>query len=401
MTRPPLALHPDRLSALRSELSSWFAATRRDLPWRQGDDLYGIWVSEIMLQQTSVQAVVPYWERFMARFPTVADLAAAAETEVLGLWSGLGYYSRARNLHAAARIVCREAQGILPRSRAAWSALPGVGPYASGAIASLGLGERVPALDANARRVIMRWSVSDPEQWAAIAPGERTRLVDTLGAQLVPADNPGGWNESLMELGALVCGARAARCGECPVRRHCSALAGGWVDEVPPPKKPSPATAVWAGALLVLWRGQVLLMPPAAGPVSFTDGGRPAVRADFSRLHGGMWGVPLTPWYAGAADPPGAVRQWQQWLKSRSLPVPPGGAITRRGHFSHAITRYRLRVAVWGVELDARRDLPTEIAPFPDGKGVPGARFFRLSGAPLPVSRMTEKALQFHNDSVV
>jgi hypothetical protein len=173
------------------------------------------------------------------------------------------------------------------------------------------------------------------------------------------------------------------------------------VDEVPPPRRSPPAITVWAGVLLVLWRGQVLLLPPAAGPVSCAAAGRQTVRSDFSRLHRGMWGVPQTSWFAGGAEPPGAARQWGNWLRACSLPVSSVGRVTLRGHFAHAITKYRLRVAVWGVELDGRHEMPSGMTAVSDHADVAGARFFRLSGSPLPVSRMTEKALHFHNDTVV
>jgi len=223
----------DRM-ALSADLLAWFAVNRRDLPWRGEGDLYGTWVSEIMLQQTTVQAVIPYWRRFMREFPSIVELARADEAAVLSLWSGLGYYSRARNLHRAARWICAEQDGVLPDRYEEWLSLPGVGTYAAGAIASIGCGEAVPALDANARRVLLRWATTDPEALARLAKSHRRRLVDALGAELVPKESPGTWNEALMELGALVCGARRPDCENCPVAKYCSAWLGGWVESVPP-----------------------------------------------------------------------------------------------------------------------------------------------------------------------
>ena len=191
MTRSPQLFTLEDRAGLAADLLAWFEVVKRDLPWRQAADLYGIWVSEIMLQQTTVKAVIPYWHRFMSRFPTVADLAAASESEVLALWSGLGYYSRARNLHVAAQRVCTEHGGHLPRTRDEWLALPGVGPYTGGAVASIGLAEPVPALDGNARRVLLRWAVNDPAVLVDMSVAQRQRLVDDLGAELVPNQNPG------------------------------------------------------------------------------------------------------------------------------------------------------------------------------------------------------------------
>ncbi len=183
---------------LRRSVLAWYDARRRDLPWRRDPTLYGIWISEMMLQQTTVAAVVPYWQRFVARFPDVAVLAAATEPEVLEHWSGLGYYRRAQHLHAAARAVVANHGGRLPLSVEGWRALPGVGPYAAGAIASIGLGLPVPAVDANVRRVITRWVAADAvagEAMPARARGENGRRAcrSAASGRLEPgADGTGG-----------------------------------------------------------------------------------------------------------------------------------------------------------------------------------------------------------------
>ena len=154
------------VTAMRRDLLAWYDAEARRLPWRERPSLYGTWISEIMLQQTTVATVIPYWERFMARLPDVGALAAADESEVLTLWSGLGYYRRARSLHQAARQIAADHAGRLPTDAVGWRALPGVGDYTAGAVASIGAGERVPAVDANARRVLTRW-LCDSEAAAA------------------------------------------------------------------------------------------------------------------------------------------------------------------------------------------------------------------------------------------
>lgn len=404
MTIPVDLLDLPRRESLTGDLLAWFATVRRDLPWRNGTDLYGIWISEIMLQQTTVQTVIPYWQRFMARFGNVVALAAAEQSEVLKLWAGLGYYSRARHLHAAARIICA-AGGDLPRTYDQWLALPGVGPYAAGAIASIGLGEAVPALDANARRVLLRWAVTDPGALAALSAGARQRLVDGLGAELVPAVQPGVWNEALMELGALICGARRTDCLACPVRKHCNAWSGQWVAEVPPANKRTAAERVWAGLLLVNWRDRLLLVPPSAPPVPCLLRGRKVTRDDFGGLLQGLWGLPMTQWLAGQDEPRLAEASLRAWLDLPDRLYLPKSRFICRGHFRHGITKYRLNVAVLQISLDSRRDLPDErLAESHDR--VPNAApatglFFQRTRAHPPWSKMTEKALHFQIDSVV
>lgn len=388
---------------LVADLLDWFRGHSRDLPWRGGDDLYGIWVSEIMLQQTTVQTVIPYWRRFMAEFPSVAALAAADPSAVLSLWSGLGYYSRARSLHRAARQVCQENRGVLPDSFEGWLALPGVGPYTAGAIASLGLGQRVPALDANARRVLSRWAVTDPDAWAALSESERRRRVDRLGAQLVPADNPGRWNEALMELGALLCGARRTACDECPVSGSCQAAQGGWVQSVPARARRQAPVSVWAQLVVLAWRDRVLLRPATTAPLPGPRLRHAPLRKDFIGLHKGLWGLPTSAWFGGATAP---AIPWPAWRESLGLPArlwPIGRQGDYLGEFRHAITRYRLTVPVFRVNLEPTEPLPTPLLADSAASADPetGGLFFgRTDGYP-PLSALAEKALHFHHDTAV
>ena len=405
MTDPVSILSVDNPAALTTDLLAWYAVVKRDLPWREPGNLYGIWISEIMLQQTTVQAVIPFWERFMERFPTVEDLARATESEVLEMWSGLGYYSRARNLHAAARIVVDDRGGILPPNRDEWMTLPGVGPYASGAIASIGLQEKVPAVDANARRVLQRWAVNDPDRFAALIAARRQKLVEELGAELVPDENPGDWNQALMELGALVCGARRAECRRCPVREHCGAWLGEWVAEIPPPKKAAVAEPVWVGQLLVTWRDRVLLVPSASSPVPMATGERVVARANFGGLHQGLWGLPMTSWLDGHQEPQWTSDMWRSWLSLPKSLWLPDTEFELAGHFRHGITKYRMRVAVLHLTLDPRQEMPaehlgsgTDLNPF--SKALPGL-FFPSRGARPPVSKLTDKGLHFQQDTDV
>jgi A/G-specific adenine glycosylase len=209
------------------ELLAWFDRHRRDLPWRRTRDPYRVWLSEVMLQQTRVETVLPYYERFLARFPTVEDLAAAALDDVLACWSGLGYYRRGRQLHAAARRVAE--LGGFPTTAAGWRELPGVGAYTAAAVASIAFGEAVPVMDGNVERVVSRLLAAreDPHGVAA-----RRRLLAAAGELLDPA-RPGDVNQALMELGATLCTPRRPRCLLCPLRPACLAAAGGDPERYP------------------------------------------------------------------------------------------------------------------------------------------------------------------------
>ena len=246
--------------AFADDLLQWYDAHARALPWRGERDPYRIWLSEIMLQQTRTETVAGYYARFLARFPNVRALAEADEEEVLKLWEGLGYYSRARNLHAAAKRVSREMNGAFPDTARGLRSLPGVGPYAASAVASIAYGEVAPALDGNQARVLSR----------VLAWEEAIRTpFDLLGPALtlISRNRPGDYNQALMDLGATVCLSRKPRCGECPVAGHCRALAEEAVLEFP--RKPAPVAKreqQWtilllfhAGRLLVRRRGKGLL----------------------------------------------------------------------------------------------------------------------------------------------
>ena len=212
---------------LRSALLDFFDRGARALPWRDTRDPYAVWVSEVMLQQTRVEAAIPYYTRWLERFPTVHDLAAASSDDVLRQWEGLGYYSRARNLHSAARLVCEQLGGQLPGAYEQLRALPGIGDYTAGAVASIAFSAREPAVDGNARRVLSRLlDVADPS----------ARLLRDTAAALVPPHRPGDFNQALMELGSRVCTPRAPRCCSCPIARDCRAHRNGTQLQRPRPK---------------------------------------------------------------------------------------------------------------------------------------------------------------------
>ena len=233
-------------------LLAWYDANARALPWRGERDPYRIWLSEIMLQQTQTQTVKGYYARFLERFPDVFALAAADEEAVLKLWEGLGYYSRARNLHAAAKVVARELGGAFPEDAAGLRRLPGIGPYAANAIASIAYGEPVPALDGNQARVLSRLLAWEPELRTPF-----DLLEPATG--LISRDRPGDYNQALMDLGASICLPKRPRCGDCPLAKHCAALRDEAQEDFP--RKPAPVPKKeedWS--ILLVFAGDRLLV---------------------------------------------------------------------------------------------------------------------------------------------
>lgn len=209
------------LSTFRRELLQWFDANKRDLPWRKDGDPYRVWVSEVMLQQTRVAVVVSYYPRFVERFPDVRTLARAREESVLTEWSGLGYYRRARGLHAAAKIVDREYGGVLPGSAEEWRKLPGIGRYTAAAIASISFGEKCAVVDGNVERVLSRVMGPTLSHVSCANVGHPTKRAWEMAQQLLSPERPGDFNQAMMELGAVVCTPARPLCGECPVARLC------------------------------------------------------------------------------------------------------------------------------------------------------------------------------------
>jgi len=208
-----------RLTKLRKNLLSWYTKHHRDLPWRRTRTPYRIWLSEVMLQQTQTATAIPYYERFLKRFPTVAVLARSPLSRVLKTWEGLGYYARARNLHRAARYIFHQLHGALPRTYDELITIPGIGPYTAAAVASIAFNKSHAVADGNVERVMSRLfhlTVSPKQK-------EGKKIVAELAQQLLPPRQARWWNQAVMELGALVCTPRRPRCGECPVARLCLA----------------------------------------------------------------------------------------------------------------------------------------------------------------------------------
>ena len=327
----------DDLPAFRAALLDWYAAHARDLPWRRTRDPYEVWVSEVMLQQTTVAAVVPYWERFLARFPTVEALAAAEEADVLRLWEGLGYYSRARNLHAAAKAVV--ARGGWPRSVEGLRELPGVGRYTAGAVAAFAFDLPAPIVEANTLRLYARLLAyrGDPRATAG------QRVLWDFAARIVAPVEAGRFNQALMELGGTVCTVRDPACGRCPVSRWCGAFAEGSQAEIPPPKVRPKITDVTEatvavrrtdGAVLLRRRGADerwagLWDFPRFEPPAALTADLPPVDAKRPALTGMAETGPLRDWLADAvADQTGV--QCAVGEPSREI--------------RHGVTRFRIRL---------------------------------------------------------
>jgi len=255
-----------RTARFQTSLLAWFDQHGRPLPWRETRDPYAVWVSEIMLQQTRVAAALPYYERWIERFPTLSHLADADIDDVLKAWEGLGYYSRARNLHAAARMVRERHAGQMPDTADGLRALPGIGDYTAGAIASIVYGHAEPAVDGNVRRVMSRLLDRNIE----------AKPLRDATAALIPATRPGDFNQALMELGATVCTPRAPACDACPVREHCAAYRNGTQTQRPTPKKKADVPVISVGVAVLRDRTDRILL----------------VRRPDTGLLAGMWELP-------------------------------------------------------------------------------------------------------------
>ena len=261
---------PARLRALRRDLGAWYAANARDLPWRRTSDPYRIWISEIMLQQTRVAAVIPFYERFLARFPDVAALAAASDDDLLSAWAGLGYYSRARNLRSAARKIVEA--GDLPKSYDAILELPGIGPYTAAAVASICFGIPRAVLDGNVMRVLSRLTHDDGD---ILSSRTRDRLQATAQMLLDPTQ-PAAHNQAVMELGATICIPREPKCKFCPISSHCVAHSLGLERELPVKLRRAEIRRIGRTLLVAIRNGNILLWQ----------------RAQDAAMLGGFWELP-------------------------------------------------------------------------------------------------------------
>lgn len=351
---------PESLPELQQRLCAWFERAQRPLPWRRTRDPYAVWISEAMLQQTRAEVVGPYWERFLARFPDAARLARASEQDVIAYWSGLGYYRRARALHAAARAIVERHGGTPPATRADWLTLPGVGEYTAGAVLSIALDQPEPLVDGNVARVYARLDALDaPLESAAMRARLWQRARELVPRQTRGAVSPRNWNQGLMELGATVCTPRQPRCTECPLQADCSAFAQGRVHELPRVSvKPAPI-AVELEAVCALERGRVLLhQRPSSGRM-----------AD-------LWELPTRELAPEGSATRLFPRAWPE-LAQGSFEV---GA--ELGELRHAITHHRIRLHARAARISGASAAHAE----------PGPRLAWFAPAHLPELALTGMA---------
>lgn len=332
-------------------LLAWYDREGRDLPWRRRRDPWAIWVSEVMLQQTRVDTAVPFFERFLARFPTPEALAEAPVEEALALWSGLGYYRRCRQLHRAAALVATA--GGVPRRAAELERLPGVGPYTAAAIASIAFDEPVAVLDGNVARVVARLLAEPGESGRAAV---RRRLLAAAAARL-DARRPGDSNQALMELGATLCAPRAPDCDRCPLRPECRAAAAGRAEAYPAPRRRRAPVAVAELVAVVESAGRLLLVRRGAQ----------------EQVMPGLWELPTVPAGEGAAAAL-AERFGGAWRLGAPL-----------ARLRHGITFRALRVEVVAARLEGGDALA-------ERAGEAGW-FGAAAAAALPLTGVTRKAL--------
>lgn len=340
------------MTPLSHALLNWYREHQRQLPWRGSSDPYAVWVSEIMLQQTRVETVIPYFQRWMEHFPTVNDLAEASQQMVLSLWEGLGYYSRARNLHAAARQVVSEYHGQIPQEVKALRKLPGIGRYTAGAIASMAFGQDEPTLDGNIRRVFAR--LSNLEIPAQSPEGERRLWA--LAAEHLPVGQAGDYNQALMDLGAMRCTPLSPDCPACPLQPWCLSYAAG-VQAQRPVSVPRPSIPHYTVTAAVIVRaGQVLIARrPAKG------------------LLGGLWEFPGGKQHPGESLPECLKREICEELGTE-IQVGDGFGVYRHAYTHFRVTLHAFCCSLTGAEprpLEAselRWVSASELTSFPMGK---------------------------------
>ena len=340
LTLPPQFQDARWRRSLATRLLSWFDRHARDLPWRRSGDLYAIWLSEIMLQQTQVATVIPYYQRFLAAFPSVKELAAAPQQQVLKLWEGLGYYRRARQLHAAAQQIVSEHGGRFPDSFDAVRSLPGIGRYTAGAILSIGLDQRLPILEANTIRVLSRLLAYRGDTTS----NGGQKLLWTAAEKILPANRCGAFNQALMELGSEICTPKTPCCDRCPLARLCPTRKLGLQAEIPAAKKPKQYEEVTEAAVVIRRNGKVLLRQCQSGErwAGLWDFPRFAVeRNSFRPINGTNW-VPLR-------------RQLAE--RTRQLTGITIRDVVELATLKHGVTRFRITLQVF--EATAATSRPT------------------------------------------
>lgn len=314
------------MSSLQDSLIKWFELNRRDLPWRSQRSPYRTWISEMMLQQTQVSTMLPYFERWMKAFPTVQALHAAELDDVLHLWQGLGYYSRARNIKKAASAFLERHQGEVPHTYEELIQIPGIGPYSAGAILSLAFNKKAPIVDGNVSRVLARvFGIHDP-----IDESATRQKIYQLQSELVPENKPGVFNEALMELGALVCTPKQPKCLTCPLQKFCYAFKHSETDVLPKKKNKIKITQVYACAVILKMKDHVFLHRRPEGEIM-----------------GGLWEFPE--WKLGQEEQTDS--QQKQFLSEElNLPLK---VLIPVGKIKRSYTRFQERMSVFEVEVKA------------------------------------------------
>jgi A/G-specific adenine glycosylase len=338
------------LRSFRRRLVAWFERNARDLPWRRNRDPYSVWVSEIMLQQTQVETVKGYFDRFLKKFPTIEAIAKADEHDVLRLWEGLGYYRRARQLHRAAKLIADQHGGVFPRDPETVRRLPGIGRYTAGAILSIAFDARQPILEANTVRLFCRLLGYHGDPLST----EGQRTLWTMAEAVLPRSETGRLNQALMELGSLVCEPRSPHCDVCPAAPLCQANLQGRQSEIPRPKSKKVTEAVREAAVVVKKRGCLLLLRWPEG-----------------RRWAGLWDFPRFPIHAEQSAAMG--RELAENMKSLTgVKIAPGRCIHK---LTHGVTRFRITLECYEAEylsrgkvaeaLEIRWLLPEELEDYP------------------------------------
>jgi A/G-specific adenine glycosylase len=357
------------IGEFRKRLLNWFRQFQRDLPWRRDKNPYRIWLSEIMLQQTRVVAVIPYYERFLERFPDIRVLAEAPEEDVLRLWSGLGYYSRARNLQAAAKQIVARHGGQFPRDVDDALDLPGIGPYTVAAILSIAYGEKLAVVDGNVVRVIARLDAIRGD----LRAGKRWQAIQARADELVEPKAPGDFNQAMMELGATLCTPRAPQCLLCPIGEFCKARQLELQDAIPEKRKKRATEEITlAAAVLLDPQGRTLLLPPPNAQ------GEHATHAAILPLISKMWHFPTI---AAEADPTDELRSFLGKLfpalaKDRKMRLEP-------------LARARHTVTYRAITLLPYRVLVAQLPQLEEAKSISLSEL--VSPSALAVSNLTRK----------
>jgi len=368
LTGPPL-------TRFRKKLLTWFAESRRDLPWRRTKDPYRIWLSEIMLQQTRVAAVLPYYERFLEHFPDVRTLANAPEEEVLRLWAGLGYYSRARNLQKAARQIVADHHSRFPDARERALRLAGIGEYTAAAILSIAYKKKLAVLDGNVARVLARLTALRGD----LRSNGKWQELQAMADRLMAPAAPGDWNEAMMELGATVCTPRSPQCLICPVAESCQARKLGLVDSIPEKRKKRAAIEVRLAALVLVDAGNhTLLLSPSRHTLK--SGAGHHVAGLLSRL----WHFPTV---AVVRDP---ERELLSHVRRGVFPALPSRAkFLSLSPVRHTVTHRQITVQPFRFDVDPLPDLPgAKKLPLRDLGSVPISNLTRkVANAALPERR--------------